>query len=269
MITHLTPEQEALIPVYREKWRKIAISTEPIDRQKATEAVKAAYTAISRQEPEILFCDSPDAAHEMYCKLSSNTSSDLEDEFWKELVEQLWDEQRRKLGSELDNQLWEELVEQVDNGEIEVALCIFGFCIQPEEWASACSYIDFCFSVLNLNCVHELAKWSIVQSIVNYCGRIYLYEEMAFVCDRPRILSFDNQKHLHAKGKPAIQFADGFSVYAYHGVNLPEKYGKIHPNQWQAEWLLEEDNAEIRQVLIQGIGQNQLSRNNEQLIIDN
>lgn len=240
MITELTPEQEALIPVYQEKWQKIAISTEPIDRQKATEAVKAAYTAIGRQEPEILFCDSPDAAYEMLLKY---TSSELEDEFWKKLVEPLWDEHRSKLGSELDNQLWEELAVQVDNGEIEGALCIFGFCIQPEEWASACSYIDFCFSVLNLNCVHQLAKWSVVQSIVKYWGRIFVYEEIAIICDRPRILSFDNQKHLHAEGKPAIQFADGFSVYAYHGVTLPEKYGKLHPNQWEAKWLLEEKNA--------------------------
>lgn len=43
-------------------------------------------------------------------------------------------------------------------------------------------------------------------------------------------------------------------MYSYHGVTLPEKYGKIHPNQWKAQWLLEEDNAEPRRVLIQGIG---------------
>jgi hypothetical protein len=46
LITELTPEQEALIPVYREKWRAIALSTDPIDRQKATEAVKLAYAAM-------------------------------------------------------------------------------------------------------------------------------------------------------------------------------------------------------------------------------
>ena len=59
LIEKLTPEQEALIPVYREKWRSIALSTEPIDRQKAREAVKAAYKLIGKQEPEIIFFDSP------------------------------------------------------------------------------------------------------------------------------------------------------------------------------------------------------------------
>jgi hypothetical protein len=42
-IEKLTPEQEALIPVYREKWRRIVLSTDAIDRQKASNAVKAAY----------------------------------------------------------------------------------------------------------------------------------------------------------------------------------------------------------------------------------
>jgi len=35
---------------------------------------------------------------------------------------------------------------------------------------------------------------------------------------------------------------------------LPEKYGQLHPNQWQASWILSEKNAELRRVLIQGIG---------------
>lgn len=43
IISKLTPEQKALIPVYREKWRQIALSTERIDREKAAEALKDAY----------------------------------------------------------------------------------------------------------------------------------------------------------------------------------------------------------------------------------
>ena len=74
------------------------------------------------------------------------------------------------------------------------------------------------------------------------------------MCDRPRVLRLDNQNRVHAEGSPAIQFADGFSVYAYHGVSLPEEYGKLHPSQWRAEWLLSERNAELRRVLIQEIG---------------
>ncbi|MDJ0718216.1 MAG: hypothetical protein QNJ54_28980 [Prochloraceae cyanobacterium] len=55
MIETLTPEQEALIPVYREKWWKIATSTEPLDRTLATEAIKAVYDILGQPEPHIIF----------------------------------------------------------------------------------------------------------------------------------------------------------------------------------------------------------------------
>lgn len=50
MITHLTPEQKALIPVYYDKWRKVALSTKRIDRLKTIEAVKAAYRLVEQDE---------------------------------------------------------------------------------------------------------------------------------------------------------------------------------------------------------------------------
>ena len=59
---------------------------------------------------------------------------------------------------------------------------------------------------------------------------------------------------LHAEAEPALQFADGYELYFHHGVTLPEKYGKIHPEHWQAKWILEEENAEVRRALIQEIG---------------
>lgn len=49
----LTPEQEAQISIIVEKWRVIALSTERIDRHKATEAIKAAYALTGQPNPEI------------------------------------------------------------------------------------------------------------------------------------------------------------------------------------------------------------------------
>ncbi|MFH7027318.1 MAG: DUF6745 domain-containing protein [Heteroscytonema crispum UTEX LB 1556] len=115
------------------------------------------------------------------------------------------------------------------------------------------SFFEFCISVFKCHCNQE--RWEILQKLCKHCGRIFTYEEnICIVCDRPLHIRFDNENRLHAEGKPAIQFADGYSLYFYHGVTLPEKYGIIHPQQWQAQWLLTEDNAELRRVLIQGIG---------------
>jgi len=90
--------------------------------------------------------------------------------------------------------------------------------------------------------------------LFEHCGWILRFEKFCAVCDRPRHLRFDSQNRLHAEGEPAIEFADGWKFYYYHGVRLPEKYGQFHPSQWQSQWLLTEENAELRRVLIQGIG---------------
>ncbi|AFY73221.1 hypothetical protein Syn7502_01112 [Synechococcus sp. PCC 7502] len=55
----LTPDQEAQIPYYAKKWRDIAYSTDPIDREKVTEIINRAYSLIGKKAPPIIFCGSP------------------------------------------------------------------------------------------------------------------------------------------------------------------------------------------------------------------
>lgn len=69
-ITKLTPEQEARLPEYVEKWTKIGLSTEPANRPVTEEAVKRAYEVAGLPPPEhILWADSVWAGHELHCKL--------------------------------------------------------------------------------------------------------------------------------------------------------------------------------------------------------
>ncbi|MCX7596444.1 MAG: hypothetical protein N2235_22355 [Fischerella sp.] len=92
-------------------------------------------------------------------------------------------------------------------------------------------------------------------------------EKICLVCDRPIQLTFDRNYRCHAEGKPAIEFAGGFAVYAYHGTTLPEKYGIVPPPQWQVGWLFEENNAHLRRILIEVIGYDRLCQElNPQLV---
>ncbi|HAZ47040.1 MAG TPA: hypothetical protein DDW76_28605 [Cyanobacteria bacterium UBA11369] len=249
LIEKLTPEQEALIPIYREKWRQIALSTERIDRKKATVAVKAAYAAIGKEEPLIAFYDSPyTSAHIALSNLIQQHKAQLASLMW----EQIGKEVRKKLWLGVRLALWNQLNSQLvysfeqSRGE-NCENCIYSY-----DWARSACLFDFCTNVLN--CPSEGEKWELFQDLVKNCGYIFPYANTCVVCDRPIELSFDNRGLLHAEGKPAIQFADGYSVYAYHGVRLPGKYGSIPPKQWRGKWLLKERNAELRRVLIQGIG---------------
>ncbi|MBF2009209.1 MAG: hypothetical protein IGS49_28145 [Chlorogloeopsis fritschii C42_A2020_084] len=294
MLDKLTPEQENLILCYQEKWRNIALSTERINRPQADLAVKEIYRLCNLDEPEVVFCESPYEAmsktlpklerliiqplhwgflqlrfgilnlfsprKEIYIdNLALERSSDIythiQTTLYFQFILQMKDiSQQLQIDiadaielqintniTELYHQLTEQLGEQYDSNFIPAA----SFC-------SYCSWLDYWSSGLNYSGDQKLLQT--FQLVAESCGWIFPYQRVAVVCDRPTKLCFDNQNRLHAEGEPAIQFADGYSLYAYHGVTLPEKYGKLHPHQWQSSWLLAEKNAELRRVLIQGIG---------------
>ncbi len=288
-VKKLTPEQAALIPVYREKWRALALSTGPINRSQAAETIKAAYGVIGKKAPEIFFCDRPYEAADIIVsqidnprsllrsQLESKLRGELEKQLRSYLRSELESQLQRQLPSQLENllynalqrQLWTSLCEELDreiyrkssqhlSGTLrkEIYWKTLGEqlnnCIHPELWACYGSLLDYCISVLNLP--HSYGKnWIVFQSLVRDCGWIYPYDKVCVVCERPIALSVDSNYRLHAEGKPAVQFADGFSIYAYHGVILPEDYGNLYPHQWQSQWVLKEQNAEVRRALIQGI----------------
>jgi hypothetical protein len=260
-VTKLTPEQEVLLLATLAKWRSVAFSTEPIDRQKAAEAVNAAYLAIGQAEPELFFSLSPYELINFALNESGNELGNaLESQIRRRLEWQLSQQLELDVRSELDRQLRRELHEQLGRrlwSPVRRQLrdqiwSPLNNCIEPELWVSYAGWMDFCISVLQ--CDYAPSEWQLYQSIVKDCGFIVPYQKVCIICDRPVKLSFDRELRLHAEGEPAIQFADGYSLYSYHGVTIPEKYGKLSPNQWQSQWLLDEWNTERRRVLMQGIG---------------
>ena len=120
--------------------------------------------------------------------------------------------------------------------------------MRPELWDRDGVTIDFCIS--ELNCDYDRPTWEIFQSLKQNCGFLFPHEDVCLVCDRPIKLSLDNQDRLHGEGEPALLFADGYSIYANHGTILPEKYGRMLPQNWQIDWLHHEPNLDVKQSLL-------------------
>ncbi len=231
-IDRLTPEQEALIPVHRDKWKGIALSTERIDREKAADAVKAAYVVICKQKPEIIFCDSPYSG--LLFVIDKQLKQRLNTEFHNKISQPLYAELRQQLMYQLDGYVSRKMTvldySYLSNVEFQLEYRLRGQLktqlqqrsnlrnpwFQPQSLTWASSWLDFFISVLKCSC--DLRRWEALQSLVKYCGWILPYEYTAIVCDRPTKLSFNSEGQLHAEGEPAIQFADGYSLYAYHGI---------------------------------------------------
>ncbi|BAU09815.1 unknown protein [Leptolyngbya sp. NIES-3755] len=138
--------------------------------------------------------------------------------------------------------------------------------VQYEDLCPVASYLDFCIS--ELGCTANVQQWEALQEVLQTCGWIIAIKDRCIVCDRPLQFNFDQDYRFHAEGKPAIQYADGFKFYAYHGVGLPEHYGICTPREWKAQWLTTERNAEVRRVLIQEIGYDRICQELQSTVID-
>ena len=249
------------IAFYKNKWSNLALYPQLGDRALAIEAIKTVYKWMEIKEPEVIFFESP---YQAFSKINGQVEVKLRNQFnsplnWIDFIGLDYSALREiysptllenaipRSQNQLNNLIYHQLRIQL-NHNLEINK------VGPEVWADRASWFDFCVS-LGSNCQE---KRDLYGALVKNCGWIFPFKEVCLVCDRPCIIRFDNQQNLHAEGEPAIQFSDGFSVYAYHGRRLPEKYGKLHPAQWQSNWLLSEDNAELRRVLIQGIGYDRL-----------
>lgn len=179
------------------------------------------------------------------------------DQFWSNFGQLAWQHVGEPIAHEINQQLWmKDLEESVKQFSLSWLYMSNGLGLSSSLFngfeSNFVALIDYCIEVLN--CQYDAEKWLATSSLVQNCGWVFFFERTCFVCNRPHKISFDDQYRFHSEGEPAIAYDDGYSIYVYHGVMLPEKYGKLHPHLWQASWLLTEQNAELRRVLIQGIG---------------
>jgi len=275
----------------------LTLSTTPIDAKKATETVKNIYVAIGHKAPQVIVCSSPPVADLNFLKqlkidcmsqnqISPKATGNLG--WGKSLLKELFQSVDVGLSRRFWKELCREIILEPDTDCTLVSefqeLAINYPESRKSESRSYSNYLEpltptalvkeihlteFLISKCGINLdqkAQELLRCK--QQLFEECGWIFPFENICLVCDRPLHISFDSANELHAEGEPAIAFADGYSLYFHHGVKLPEKYGKVRPDLWQAEWLLSESNAELRRVLIERIGYDRICQQLQAVKLD-
>lgn len=85
------------------------------------------------------------------------------------------------------------------------------------------------------------------------------YERVAVLTDRPTDLHRDNIGRLHRGDGPALGYADGFGVHAWHGMPIPDTVVDVLPHL-TAERITAETNAELRRVMLEHFGYERYAR---------
>lgn len=261
-LSQLPPEEKALMLEIRDRWVEIGLSTQPTNTQEVEKAVKNYYRCYGFYDspPEFRWFDNPiEAANWLNAHITEAGNS---------VRSQVWHPTMTKIRDVMGYQLYQTLqsviqrpVEKLTRGDYGY----YGGAIRkvlgsPNQRVFGAGEFGLLAltafaEAMGVSCPKVSALWEIAEQ----CNCWWLCQNVAIVVPNANQISVDEEKKLHAEGEPAITFP-GFNYYAFHGVKLPLKYGRLSPQDWQPQWILQEKQAELKKVLIEGITYEKVSR---------
>jgi hypothetical protein len=99
------------------------------------------------------------------------------------------------------------------------------------------------------------------------CGWWEPFEGICFVCERMQECHVDDTGRLHNTSGAALLSRDGFSVYADHGVILPD-WVIERPEEITVEKINKEDNTEVKRVMVERMGWERFIAESKATVLD-
>jgi hypothetical protein len=240
-IESLTPEQEALIPVIRQKWLNLAST--PIDKQKVKDSISALYQYAGKPIPKhFLFVKS---LCEALIFLSSIKTVSLGGSLRDSLRDSLGD----SLGDSLRGSLWGSLRGSLRDSLWDSLRGSLRDCMYPEWLQSWAAFFEF---GSKLGVLFDEAAYSLYIDYCYSCGWVFPYENLVIVCDRPQV-SWDDEGRIHSEVGPAISFESGWQVWAVNGVVVNQQI-VLAPETQTLDQISQEHNEEVRRIRITRYG---------------
>lgn len=106
-------------------------------------------------------------------------------------------------------------------------------------------------------------KFSLMFAFSQWCPSVIICDGKIY-CPKPTYVSMVEAGttkgpfslpiyELHNDGGPSVTFL-GKHDYHWHNMRIPERMGSIKSTKWRSEWILDEENSEVRRVLLEQIG---------------
>jgi hypothetical protein len=279
----LTPEQRAALARYRARWTAIGRSTEPADRGAAEAGVRLAYRAVGLEPPaRIVWCDSPVALSRLAQRISRGDGPNVR---WA-LIDRL----RRRFAAQIRQRLPRRALAEVEGAvtpaDTLVAAVAEAAAQAAEQPPLALLTRYRRGEPLSLACIlralsgregfrhatagpHDLSWLSVgeyLRSVLGFksdteplrgllllaanVGWLQPHARTCWLSERPHLLRCDANDRLHHANGPALRFADGFSVWAWRGIEVPRSIIE-QPESITLEAIDNATNVEIRRCMIE------------------
>jgi hypothetical protein len=284
-ITQLTEAQQALLPKFRSEWFRVGTCTDRADRSKAEAAILAMRDEIGvATKPIFIWCESPAtsllALHvlksEQWKKfvreLPGKIPQDPGDSLWASLRDSLWDSLwdslrnslrnslRDSLRASLWDSLWASLRASLGDSLRASLRDSLGDSLGSEWWGQHEAYwiafYLFCRDIVGVRYdqkrSRQLNMW---RDIAQSCCWWWCFENYVVISERPTACHMtEAEGRLHCEDGQALAFSDGYSLYSWHGVNIPDDV-VLHPEQLTVARIDAENNAEVRRVMLERYGE--------------
>lgn len=255
MITELTPEQEAQLVIYRKHLLRI-LSNHRTNRSKVEKSIKDIYRAELLTSPhEIHWFDSPLSMCEYLLIRSKRLTVVLpkfDDDWITNNVDTdlLFNIELAIFDSDVDH-FTTCLVQSLQSKFLEFSIYDM---ISDSHLSLTRDFVEIQLRGQNQTTFARQYFDLIVET-----SWMILTDNIAYVSERHTKLNLDNDDLPHCEDGLAIGYPDGWGVYAWHGVRVPE-YVIMRPDEITPDKIMTEANAEVARVMIERYGQDNFIR---------
>ena len=200
-------------------------------------------------------------------QVGQQVEQQVEQQVWQQVEQQVWQQVRQQVWQQVRQQVWQQVWQQVGQQvgqqveeQVEeqvwqqVGDAVWNNSSSYGLWAGWMSWVSFFRDVCRWE-DDALSCFALAEALAN-TGWQWWHSDVLALSDRPRFIKRNAAGRLHSDEGPAIEYRDGWSIYAWHGYRLPDTHyhlitarDKITPAMIEAE-----PNAELRRIALEIFG---------------
>jgi hypothetical protein len=158
----------------------------------------------------------------------------------------------QSVGKSVEQSVWQSVGKSVEQSVGEsVWQSVYG-----QHDAGWLSFYDYFSEAVDLR--HLISKLDGIMAIAQSAGWWLPCENICFISERHNVCRVDDRGLIHCENGPAIQYPDGFSVYSWHGVRIPDEW--VSGKKPSAKDALTWENMEQRRAACEIVGWHNILR---------
>ena len=285
-IKTLVADQKARLALHHERWRALQLSTDRADRPTAEAGVRAAYRSAGLDPPHsIVWCGGPvELARDwnesrlridlgqnvrtvIVGQLRLRANIAVHDHLGAAIMKQVLAVDRTEVSDRIGravmgavhfaaNQASPGFIQTIRNlalglpfRRIAVLLTLdfatSGYSQHEFGWLAAYEFLH-----TDLGLRQQTAALHGLLLLGANVGWIMPHEKVCWLAERHSVLSYDDRGRLHNGGGPALQYPDGWSVYAWKGITVPASLVEMS-NDITVERICQEPDRVLRRCMIE------------------